>query len=280
MTSTSPGTVRTNHIFYTTPVPLVVGVLNPTNSPHSLWNCVTGMNYASMTTIVTGAPTSCTVVLEGTLDGTNWSVLVTSTSTTGDVMFTTGLIPFSKLRARCTAVVGGTSPTVNVVAIASQTPTVPNTGGAMPMPSLGAAVQGAGDFTDSGWLVSAGAVNPIVSLNAQSAVQTGAVADFRTARANVLFQVTVAGAPSMGSVAFYGSADGITFVRLTTASLYGGTGGAISMGVMTLNNATNSLVAPLPAGSPATALRYFRADITVALSGGTSPTVTVSIGAY
>lgn len=88
--------------------------LNPVNTANYIWDCGVPYVFVSMTTLITGAPASDTVVLEGTLDGSTWVVLATSTSTTGDTQFATGGVPFTNLRARCSAVSGGTSPTINV----------------------------------------------------------------------------------------------------------------------------------------------------------------------
>lgn len=132
MAGNTQASIQSNETFYTTPVPIVVGVLNPANSPQTVWDCGVGMNYASMTTVVTGSPASFTIVLEGTYDGNTWTTLATTTNTAGETVYATGLIPFTNLRARCTAVAGGSSPTVNVVATASQTPLVRTQGGTSP----------------------------------------------------------------------------------------------------------------------------------------------------
>jgi len=87
------------------------------------------MNYAEMTTVVAGTPTSFTILLEGTYDGTNWATIATASNVAGETQYATGAIPFLALRARCTAVVGGTSPTVNVYVTVSQTPFTLTAGG-------------------------------------------------------------------------------------------------------------------------------------------------------
>lgn len=140
---------QTNQTFYTSPVPIAVGVLNPVNSPQSVWDCGVGMTYASMTTVVTGSPVSFTILLEGTYDGVNWSTIATATNVAGETQYGTGLVPFTNLRARCTAVSGGSSPTVNVVATASQQPFQNTGGGTSPTPvtrvaPVGASNAGAG----------------------------------------------------------------------------------------------------------------------------------------
>lgn len=121
-----------NQTFTTGVVPIVVGVLNPANSPQTTWDAGVGMTYASVTTVVTGSPASFTILLEGTYDGNTWTTLATLTNTAGETQFSTGLVPFTNLRARCTAVSGGSSPTVNVFATASQTPFVRTQGGSTP----------------------------------------------------------------------------------------------------------------------------------------------------
>lgn len=115
-----------NQQFSTTPVPIVVGVLNPANTGNFVWDCGTIYNFASMTTVVTGSPVSFTVVLEGTVDGTNWFTLITTTNVAGESQFSGTSVPFSNLRARCTAVSGGTSPTINVYAGAYASSPGPN----------------------------------------------------------------------------------------------------------------------------------------------------------
>jgi hypothetical protein len=125
-------TVQANQTFSTSVVPIAVGVLNPTNSPQTVWAVGVGMTYAAMTTIVAGGPGSFSIVLEGTYDGNTWTTLVTTTNTSGETQYTNGLIPFTSLRARCTAVAGGSNPTVNVFVTTSQTPFTRTTGGTNP----------------------------------------------------------------------------------------------------------------------------------------------------
>ena len=132
MAGNTTATVQSNQTFTTGVVSLATGVLNPANSAQSVWDCGVGMTYASITTVVTGSPASFTILLEGTYDGTNWTTLATCTNTAGETQYATGLIAFTNLRARCTAVTGGTSPTVNVFATAAQTPFTATSGGTSP----------------------------------------------------------------------------------------------------------------------------------------------------
>jgi len=125
--SNTTTSVQSNEVFSTGVVSLATGVLNV-----FAWNCGVGMNYASVTTIVTGSPASFTILLEGTLDGQTWTTLATCSNVAGETEYATGAIPFTSLRARCTAVSGGTSPTVNVYAVVSQTPIQVTAGGVSP----------------------------------------------------------------------------------------------------------------------------------------------------
>lgn len=132
MPSTTTTSVQSNETFSTGgPVSLVVSTLNAI-----VWNTGVGMNYASMTTIVTGAPASFTILLEGSYNGSAWVTLATTTNVAGETQYATGATPFVALRARCTAVAGGTSPTVAVYVTTSQTPFVVGTGGASPTGSV------------------------------------------------------------------------------------------------------------------------------------------------
>jgi hypothetical protein len=74
-------------------------------------NLYTGRANHTLSTVITGAPTTVSVNLEGSIDGTHWYVLATSTSTTGDFQFATGKV-FSQIRANVTALTGGAAPTV------------------------------------------------------------------------------------------------------------------------------------------------------------------------
>lgn len=65
----------------------------------------------------TGAiPTLWTVVLEGSLDGTNFSTLMTHVTATGDgaVLWATGAAPVLYLRSRCTALTLGPATNITV----------------------------------------------------------------------------------------------------------------------------------------------------------------------
>ena len=61
--------------------------------------------------MVTGAPTGVSVTLQGSLDGTNWFILATSTSTTGDYQSVADK-PCHFVRANLGTLTGGTAPTV------------------------------------------------------------------------------------------------------------------------------------------------------------------------
>lgn len=65
----------------------------------------------SLQTVITGAPTAVSVALEGSLDGANWSPLVTTTSTTGEIVAIADK-PVRFVRANLTTLTGGAAPTV------------------------------------------------------------------------------------------------------------------------------------------------------------------------
>lgn len=127
MPSNTTSSVQSNETFSTSPVAITTGVLN-TNA----WNTGVAMNYAEVTTVVTGSPASFTILLEGSLDGQAWVTLATLSNVAGETQWSTGTAQFLGLRARCTAVAGGTAPTVNVYVTTSQTPFQVSTGGTAP----------------------------------------------------------------------------------------------------------------------------------------------------
>lgn len=119
-----------NFLFYTGVVPLAVGVLNPPNSDQTIWDVNEVYKHASMTINFPSAPTSAVIVLEGQLDQVNagWVTIATYDSSK-DGLPGAGQItvwgnvdaPYGALRARCTSVAGGSSPTVNVAVATYQT---------------------------------------------------------------------------------------------------------------------------------------------------------------
>lgn len=63
-------------------------------------------------TVVTGAPASFTMTFQGSLDGTNWYTLGSSTATAGEAQFVVDK-PAQFVRATLSALTGGTAPTVS-----------------------------------------------------------------------------------------------------------------------------------------------------------------------
>lgn len=277
MAGNTTSTIQSNQTFTTGVVPVAVGVLNPANSPQTVWDCGVGMNYAEMTTSFPSAPGTVTILLEGTYDGSTWTTLATTTNTGGETVYSNGLTPFGNLRARCTVVTGGSSPTVNVFATASQNMLAQTSGGTIPSQTV---AQGGGTLNEPGWHVAEGAFNPTTNFTAQAGPVTGTVADFQTARQSALFQVSVAGTPTGGTITFFGSIDNTTFVPLTTASVFAGTAGTITAGVLNAQNTTNCLINPAAAGNNMFAMRYFRADISAGLTGGSTPTASCKVVAF
>jgi hypothetical protein len=77
-----------------------------------------GFAYKNHTwnTVITGSPTTVSVTLEGSIDGTNWFVLDTSTSTSNEMRHVTNK-PVTYLRANLGTLSGGSTPTVTVYSV-------------------------------------------------------------------------------------------------------------------------------------------------------------------
>ena len=92
----------------------------------------------------------------------------------------------------------------------------------------------------------------VTSLNAQSAVQTGAVLDNVWFQSNHSIVVTTGAGVSAGVVALRGSHDGVNWTTTPLASI------------------TTAAASTVYAGNSASfPFRYLRADITTVISGGT-----------
>lgn len=119
--------VYTNVSASNPPVALVTGVIQRGDGITGDWNFDLGpgtaFSSAAMTTTVKGSPVSCVAQLQGSMDGVNWTVLATSTSTTGDTQFNNQTAQFNVLRVNISVTSGGTSPTiaVHLAAFASAT---------------------------------------------------------------------------------------------------------------------------------------------------------------
>jgi hypothetical protein len=71
----------------------------------------------TMQTVATGGAT-VSITLQGSLDGTNWTTLATSTSATGDQQYAVDK-PQKYLRVNLGTLTGGTAPTVTAYVAAS-----------------------------------------------------------------------------------------------------------------------------------------------------------------
>ncbi len=67
----------------------------------------------SWSTIITGSPSGISVTIQGSNDGSTWTTLDTSTSTSGETRVFSGS-PAGFLRANLGTLTGGSSPTVTV----------------------------------------------------------------------------------------------------------------------------------------------------------------------
>lgn len=71
-----------------------------------------GVTQVSLSSATTGAPTSATVVAQGSNDGSTWVNLPSGQQPPGSPRFT-------QVRLNCTALAGGTTPTLTVAGIAT-----------------------------------------------------------------------------------------------------------------------------------------------------------------
>ncbi len=69
----------------------------------------------TLSIVVSGGPSGCTVNLDGSLDSTHWFDLSGGQTCTSSVMFHVANRPVTFVRANLTALSGGTAPTVTVV---------------------------------------------------------------------------------------------------------------------------------------------------------------------
>lgn len=77
---------------------------------------VYGCNTHTWQTIITGSPTSVTVRLEGSIDGTNWFQLDESTSLTNEMRHIAYKLA-TQVRANLITLSGGSTPTVTVTSV-------------------------------------------------------------------------------------------------------------------------------------------------------------------
>lgn len=94
-----------------TPIGAVAVALNAVVATGASPSIDLGQAFAShtMQTVVTGAPT-VSATLQGSLDGTNWATLATTTSATGDMQHAVDK-PVRFLRVNLGTFTGGTAPT-------------------------------------------------------------------------------------------------------------------------------------------------------------------------
>src|SRR6266849_5044516 len=118
-------------------------------APSKFLDCQDTFSNASAQFSFPSAPATISVNLEGSMDGTNWAVLATSTSVVTNTVYSVG-VPFRLLRANVTAFTGGSSPTLTVVVSAQSTP---YGGSAAGSSSSTTAIQGAPNTTANAWPV-------------------------------------------------------------------------------------------------------------------------------
>lgn len=271
---------------YGNPAPLVVGangLPDPTGlGTYLLLDVPYTSTVSSLTTLITGAPASCTIVLEGAMDGATWTTLATSTSTTGDTQFSNG-VPFNVLRARVSAVSGGTAPKI-AVNLACYTSEQPASGGAGQVISgTVTANQGTANSAANGWPVkvtdgtnTAGVTAPtggsvtgngqvvttgnVVAGTSLSAVTSGngTTVDFGSSKQMVNCVFTNAGTTSGGTLNLQVSVDGAFWVTVLTTPI--NASALVNPGILQTNTNTISVQNQ--------AFRYARAIVVAAITGG------------
>jgi hypothetical protein len=257
-------------------------------APSKFLDCQDTFSNASAQFSFPSAPATISVNLEGSMDGSNWTVLATSTAVTTNTVYSVG-VPFRLLRANVTAFSGGSSPTLTVVVSAQSTP---YGGSAAGSGSTVVANQGTPNTAANGWpvkvtdgtntanvtagpgasnnaiLVTEGSVNSVTSLTAATTTVTGTVADFAAACQSATFQVVIAGTVTAGALTFFGSVDNTTFVNLGVAQL--ASSGITAANPYTPVTSTNVLFHYTGLG-----VRYLRADVTTSITGGATATVKI-----
>lgn len=198
---------------------------------------------AEMTTVITGAPATCTIALQGTIDGNNWTTLATSTSTTGDTQRQSTqsnpvTFQFTALRVNVSNVTGGTSPKIQVAltAFAGSAGGQVVTGTVTSNQGTGNATQGnawfvkvtdgadgtvvllnpTGTGTNASLSVAAGSWATFVSNNASTGTGAGTAIDMGSAFNNVSCIIT--GTSTSYTVTLEASADGTTWVPAVATS--------------------------------------------------------------
>lgn len=76
--------------------------------------------FAVQVSIPSGSITSWTVLLEGSVDNSNFTTLLTHNSTIGSTIFLTSASPVLFYRTRCTALSLNTAPSINAYCIGVQ----------------------------------------------------------------------------------------------------------------------------------------------------------------
>lgn len=106
---------------YTAPEPYGLGLLTSLDAATATGagaelSCLGARSYA-LDVRVTGAPTSFSVALEGTVNGTDWTTVGTAATAAGLTWAVDK--PVARVRANLTALTGGTAPTVTVQVLAA-----------------------------------------------------------------------------------------------------------------------------------------------------------------
>jgi hypothetical protein len=83
------------------------------NISHALGRGYGRPHRFTVTITYTGSPTGVQASLQGSIDGTNWTDLDSSTNTSGEVLFISNK-PVNFIRGKLTTLTGGSSPTMTM----------------------------------------------------------------------------------------------------------------------------------------------------------------------
>lgn len=271
----------------------------------------TAYAVAAITTKITGAP-SISVSLQGTMDGSTWTTLTTSTSNTGDTNFTAtnANVQFSALRVFINSTSGGTAPTIAVAVTAFTAPQTGSLAGTQNVSGTVTANQGTPAVAANRWpvvITDTGGVNQVSVNNAfgggvgaarvQLLGATGGTLENAAGSAVLVAKGSLAPTTSLSAVTTGNGTTvdfGAAFQTVSAVFVGAGTtsGGTLNLqvsadGTTWLNVGTALAASTLAASGTATlatnaitangiAFRYARAVVATTITGGGTVTAVVS----
>lgn len=193
----------------------------------------TAYAVAAITTKVTGAP-AISVSLQGSMDGSTWNTLTTSTSNTGETLYTptNAITQFSTLRVFVNSTSGGTAPTLAVWVTCFNGPQTGSLAGTQNVSGTVTSNQGTPNTAANGWPVKVTDGTNTASVGNNFGGNVGALR---------VQAVTAAGAALLeqATPGFVRVSDGTNFSTLTIPAGGGVTGNALSVATGTTTPGTS-----------------------------------------